>query len=593
MRAPPLLLAFALLTTPSGCAELGSPPATPTRSPPSTPALLFPTKAEVSAIPARATSPEVFGTKDVAVEEWSVESLPLPSVAPYDDASRWGDLLRELMVPRGDSVALSPAMRCAASEIARFHVKNRALPVERLRRFILARCGGETPNATPLVWFADAPAGVTDAQIALRARDALANGVEGMLAHGHHLVGLAAARDGRRVAVVLEIGEDEARLEPGARSVDEGRRVTIRGTARGDYAQVLGFVNVGDFGYAKCLTDPTLRPPDFAVTCPLAPGDSYDWVEVLGLKRGRVMLHPLADALVYEGDGRSIKYRSRSYGAPAPVASLPEFTSALVDRVNGVRKDAKMGPLALAPRQSEENERLAGTLLDAALGQDDDAADRAGIGLLAGWDVDGGTIRGGHFLLGAVGPTRDALVWLEYAADRPSGRMTLFDPDASRIAVGASVPEGLPGLGAAVTTYELFGSEDHAPDEEAFVRRVAETRAARGLPPLVRLPTTKEMRISAARVAREEVVPFDALREMLSDVTSSLGTPSSGYVLETHDPSSVEIPAVFLRPSLQVMVAITHHRAPGAAWGQYAVFTVLPGVSPSQLARLDRPTPGF
>jgi hypothetical protein len=583
MRFEPLL-AFALAAI--GCAEMAPPPV---RSPPSTPTLLFPTRAEVSTIPARSASPEMFGTKDVAVEEWNVESLPLPSVAAYDDPSTWGGFLRELMASRGDSVVLSPAMRCAAAEIARFRVKNGALPVERLRRFILARCGGDTPNLSPFVWYADAPPGVSDADIALHARDALAKGVETVLAHGHHLVGLAAARNGRRVSVALAIGEDEARLEPSSRSVDANRRVTLRGTARGEYAQIVGYVNAGPFGYAKCAPDLTVHVPAFAVTCALAPGDSFDWVEVLGMKRGRVMLHPVADVLIYDGDGSTIQYHSKPYGEPAPVASPPALTSALVAQLNVVRQTAKLPPLILAPKQSVENERLAGTLLGAALGQDDDAADKAALGLLAGWDIDGGMIRGGHFFLGVVGPTNDAQVFLESAAERPSGRMTLFDPDANVIAVGPSVPDGLPGLGAAITTYALFGSADHTSDETAFVRHLTEVRAAHGLPQPARMPTPASVRKIAARAGRDDVPPLDALREMLSDVTSNLGVDTKGYVLETNDPSSVEVSEVFLRRSLPIIVAITHHRAPGAAWGQYVVFAVLPGDASSQFSHMDPP----
>jgi hypothetical protein len=573
MSLPRLLVVSALLPL-LGCAETQQFPA-------STPAVVFPSRTETAQIPAKPALPQVFGTTDVAVEEWNVESPPLPSDAPYDDPSPWSTLLRDLMKTRGDSVALSPAMRCAAAETARFHLKNRALPVENLRRFILARCGGETPNVMPFVSFVDAPAGVSDEQIIARVREGLANGVAETLAHGHHLVGLAAARDAKRASVAIVIGEDEARLEPGARSVDATRHLTLRGTARGDYAQITALVNRGDFGVSRCQSDPAVRAPRFALTCELAPGDTWDWVEVLGQKRGRVLLGALADVLVYEGDGSAIAYKAKSYGPPAPVTTPAAFTSALVDEINGVRQKGKLSPLTLAVKQSAENERLAGTILDAAVARNDDSADKAALGLLAGWDVVGGTIRGGQFFLGAVAPTNDATMWLGTTIERPIGRLTLLDPDARQIAVGPSILESARGLGAAVTTYALFETEDHAADEAMFLGRIKEARLARGLVAPLRIPTSAEVRKLTASVRREELTPRGALNEILTSVSAQSGTASYGYVIETNDLATVEVPDVFLKKGpLLLALTVTHHRAPGAAWGQYVVLAVLPGGEP-------------
>jgi hypothetical protein len=575
--------ALALLLAPLGCAEAQS------YYPASTPAVVFPSRAEISRIPAKAPAAEIFGSKDVAVDEWTVESPPLPSDAPYDDPSPWGALLRDLTKTRGDAVSLSPAMRCAAAEIGRFYVSNRALPVERLRRFILARCGGDTTNLNPYVWSAKAPASVSDDVIAAKARDALANAIEEPLAHGHHLAGLAMARDAKRVAVVFAIAEDEARLEPTTRQIDASRHVTIRGTARGDYSQIMGLVNRGDFGVSRCVSDPSVRAPRFAISCEVAPGDSFDWIEVLGQKRGRVMLHVVSDVLAYEGDGSAVRYKAKSYGPASPVTSAPDFARALLSRINDVRKTAKLGSLTLAPKQSTENERLTGTLLDSALGQNDDSADKAAIGLLAGWDVEGGTIRDGHFFLGAVAPTHDATTWLEFAIERPIGRMAILDPDARVIAIGPAVLAEASGLGAAVTTYALFDSDDHTADAALFFRRIGEAREALGLPAPHRIDAPDEMKKLTARVLREETTPQGALRAMLDSAAWQSGRTTYGYVLETNSVGAVDIPDVFLKPGpLSIALTVTHHRAPGAAWGQYVLFTLMPGSAPTPTREAKR-----
>jgi len=495
---------------------------------PSAPTAVFPTREKIAQLPALPPSVQVFGTKDVAVDEWSVESPPLPSEGPYDDPSAWGLLLRDLTRTRTESVSLSPAMRCAAAEIGRFHLKNHALPVENLRRFILARCGGETTNLSPFVWSVNAPGTIGDAQIIARARDSFANAIEEHLSHGHHLVGLASVRDAQHVSVVLAIGEDEARLEAGTRRVDSTRHITLRGTARGEYALISALVNRGDFAVSHCENDRAAHPPEFALSCELAAGDAFDWVEVVGVKRGGVMSHPLADVLIYEGDAGagSMAYRVKSHGAPAPVTTLPEFTKLLVDRVNAIRALGGMPALALAGKQSLENERLAGTIFNASMHGNDDTADTAALGLLAGWDVDEGMIRGGELFLSAVAPTHDAMAWVESAIERPIGRSALLDPEARLIAVGPSIPEGVLGLGAAVTTYSLFGAEGHAADEDLFFQRITQARLARGLPPPTRVPVSNEMQRIAARILTESMTPLGALHQMAAASSSRSPTCS-------------------------------------------------------------------
>ena len=357
----------------------------------------------------------------------------------------------------------------------------------------------------------------------------------------------------------------------------------FQGTARGDYAQINALVNRGDFGVSLCASDPSVRAPRFSISCQVAAGDSFDWIEVLGQKRGRVMLHVVADVLAYEGDGSAVRYQAKSYGPASPVALPAQFATALLARINDVRKTAKLAPLVLAPKQSAENERLAGTLLDAALGEDDDSADKAAIGLMAGWDVEGGTIKDGHFFLGAVAPTHDATTWLGYALERPLGRMSLLDADARVIAIGPAVLEGASGLGAVVTTYALFDSaDDHAADATLFFHRISEAREALGLPSPRRIAAPNAMKKETARVLRDETTPQGALHAMLEVASWETGMKTYGYLLETNRLGAVDIPDVFLKAGpLSIAVTVTHHRAPGAAWGQYVVFTMMQGSAPT------------
>jgi hypothetical protein len=247
-----------------------------------------------------------------------------------------------------------------------------------------------------------------------------------------------------------------------------------------------------------------------------------------------------------------------------------------LDRLNAVRRSAKLRPLMLAAKQSQENARVAGTIFDASITGDAQTRDRAVIGLLAGWDVEGGTIRDGHFFLGAAAPTRDATAWLDAAIERPIGRLALLDPVARQIAVGPAIPQDAPALGAAVTTYALFESDDHAADERQFFRALAAARAARGLPPPKRVGGMDEVRAELADVLRRGKQPMAALSDLLRVAVSRTRSSVNGYVLETTDPSHVDFPPALLRAGLlDVVVAVTHHRAPGAAWGQYVIFVLI------------------
>ena len=77
-------------------------------------------------------------------------------------------------------------------------------------------------------------------------------------------------------------------------------------------------MNRGEVGTAPCPPDPQVRPPRFALTCELAPGDPFAWVEILGRKRGELLLHELAETIITEGDRSAIAYAARHVARPRP-----------------------------------------------------------------------------------------------------------------------------------------------------------------------------------------------------------------------------------------------------------------------------------
>jgi hypothetical protein len=542
---------------------------------PSKPAVPFPSRDEIAKLPSLPPSVDALGSTDVAADAWAVEGAPAPS-QPYDDPSVAGAFARDLQGHAGGKVTLSSPLRCAAHELGRFFIQHRGLPNDSLRRFIVARCGGEVPMVFPVAWGVTAPPSVTDDKIVARARLQMEGMVAKHLVQGESELGLALVREKGEAALVAVVAQKVADIEPGPRSVDAARKLTLRGSVGKDVAAVQGLANQGEFGVARCDLEPTVMLPKFEMTCTLAAGDSWAWVEVLGQKKGQVLQEPVADVLMYAGDGANVTYAPRSFGAPAPVGSPAQFTSALFDRLNALRTRAKLAPLALAAKQSDENARLAGTIFDATSSGDAATLDRAALGLLAGWNVEGGTIRDGHFFLGTAAPTRDVAVWLDSSIERPVGRIALLDPEARQIAVGPAVPDKAQALGAAVTTYTFFESDaDHRAQERQFFESLTRARKALGVKAPERVGGI-DASAPIAEVLRNEKQPTQVLRELIQTAVKRTGANVTGYVFETVDPSLIDFPAPMLRAGpLDVVVVATHHRAAEAAWGQYVIFALV------------------
>ena len=141
------------------------------------------------------------------------------------------------------------------------------------------------------------------------------------------------------------------------------------------------------------------------------------------------------------------------------------------------------------------------------------------------------------------------------------GRMALLDP-AQQVAIGPASPPGGGALGAAVTTYAMFGGQDHAGDATRFFQRVAAARAARRLPAPSRVQGLGEMDAELDSVQQEKKPPMAALDATMQVAVKRSGQSVRGYALETKDLDTAEVPAVLLRPGpLRMMVGVTRHRA--------------------------------
>jgi hypothetical protein len=545
---------------------------------PSRPTVVFPPQAELAQLPSLPAPPEAFGVDAVAVDAWRSLASPAARDDPvaYDDSSPWGGLARSIASDKGDAVRLSPALRCAAAEIARFIVERGGLPTESLRRFLVARCGATSPDATPIATTLNAPEGATDAELYQHGSGQLRGQLEKNLGAGYRAFGFGTFRNGRKFAAVGVVGSDAVRFDAIAHTVDTARRVVIRGTLRAPAADALVLINRGEYATASCERNPKPRLPEFAFSCQLGDADKAAWAQVLVRQEGRFMLDTVADLLVCDGDPAQAEYRPRVLGPAASVADAAALSSSMLGAINRVRAAGRLAPLSIAAKQSADNAQLAGTLIDATAKHKDIEADRIALGLLAGWDVDG-TIRSGGLFVGLVAPTRDPMVWLDFALERPFGRNVLLDPEVRRIAIGPALPPGdVRALGAVVSTYALFESPNHEADVARVLARVKTERASRGKAPLGPIDAAPAMADQMALVLAGKREPVAALNAGMRSLAQRTFGAVYGFVAEANEVDSAPIPEPVLHaPKGALAVAVTHHRVKGAAWGQYAIFYFL------------------
>jgi hypothetical protein len=161
--------------------------------------------------------------------------------------------------------------------------------------------------------------------------------------------------------------------------------------------------------------------------------------------------------------------------------------------------------------------------------------------------------------------------------ERPSGRVTLLDPEARRIAIGPALPSGgAPAIGAIITTYTLFENDSNAREQAQMVARVTAERKALGLHALPPLDAHAELGQQAQLILRGQREPYEALDRAMSAVVERTGAGVEGFTVEANEIERAPIPdAVLHMAEGSLAIEVTHHRVKGAAWGQYVVLYIL------------------
>jgi hypothetical protein len=548
----------------------------------SKPVAVFPSKAEIEDVMMKDTKVEA-ATKTVDVPSWQLTTaVPAPGAA-YPSESPWD----HYFVGRfgGGKAKLSPELRCASTEVARYFVEAGGYPDDATRRYVAERCGSTLPTLSFSYMSGDVPDGVSDAQIAAKYEHSLDELCERAHVASGSLVGLGVAREKGKVSIVMFSGRPVAELSSFVPLVP-GTSVTLEGHVSAEAAFALALVNQGTSGVAACEPDRRVALPHFRVTCPFSANDAQTRIEIATRKPNRVMMDTELTALVRHSDDAGLTYEPVTRGSDAVATDAAAFELALFGQLNDVRHAAGVPPFTLEPKQSDVNQRLAPHLYQASLEGNTDLEDRIGLGVLAGWDV-GGVIRDGGMHWGSVTSTRSPGRYLSYALESPFARFVLLDPSMTRVAIGASA---LPPTGAValLTTYAFFKSTDHSADENAVFAELNKRRHALGHGPAKRVAREVALDTALARVATHTDTTENAMQEAMARVVENERTSVRGWVVETSDLRQIPWSDLLLnRDPLSVEVGVTHYKAPGGAWGQYALIFIIREASSMNTAKMQ------
>jgi hypothetical protein len=469
----------------------------------------------------------------------------------------------------------STALDCVAVELARAIAVNGKLPGLSVRRFISGRCGAWLSHAAVNFWSMTPPAGVDAAQIEAHFRRMLAKlSPANIDARPGTQLGVGAARIQDHIVLVAAHGAPQVELATLSRVADAHGRVTVRGRVKQPVGELHAFVNRGAYAVAPCRLDPALAPPEFALSCELAPSDDHAWIQLLLTPPQRLIAAAVLDVLALRTPESARNYRQPVELEAAAVTTPAEFQTATLKLLNRVRAEAQLRPVTLAAAQSQITSAVTLPFFESAAASGD-VADRTSttiaLGLLAGWSISDGTIQSADLVGGLSDATGDPGRWLSSALEAPVARAVLLDPHASTLALGVNLqPQGVAAL---AVTYRF--TDPHLDSKERAIdvlARLKEVRDARKLGGTILITDTPGLEAALKRIRLQGQSPEHALQDVLEETANTIGRSVSGFVWETYELEGIEFPQELLRPGdLYVGAGLAQYRPRGGAWAQYAL----------------------
>lgn len=575
-----------LLLAVAGCATSGSDgPAPPSQ---------FPTRSKLEQLAAAPPPAKIAADPGLAVDGWQLKGQLPDAIEPmqYSDGSPWQALLAEAAAARPGLVSLPASMHCVAEETGQFFLEKRALPAERLARFIAGRCGAVSAGPRVTYLEGQVPDGTSLERIVEHDRPQIVDDLARVLKSGVLQAGIWIGQRNGRAVVMISVAERRANLDTLALVPAPDGRVVIRGELLESADHVEAVFNRGHFGFGRCSVDATVLLPRFAVTCDVDAADASAWIEVAAFPAGRILGRIVASLVVFPTRAPTSVYHDAGY-VTRSVPAGADARDQLLSLLNEVRHGAGLTEVVLAARQSIVAERVAPHYFGALAGAEPElVADEIVLGLRAGWDVEGDVLNG-SFTSGAVVATDDLGQLLDAVLERPSGRATLLDHASRFVAFGPLLALEQKVLAMVATSYTLFEGANHAADAQRVLGRLTKARLDQQMSPPPRAPNLQSHADdAAARVQRGELTPKRALERMLQHSAERFaGVGFHGWMFEASSIDDIRFPADLLRAPLGgVAIAVTHYRPKNGPWSRLVIFvlTAAPSSHGLTTVRADR-----
>lgn len=544
----------------------------------------FPTKAELDAIIEADVRPELSAVTPVkTVERWQL-SGPFPELIgarqKHIPEHYWERVFARAL-PR--EISLTQEAMCAARELGRFYAHEGVMPNESLERFILSRCGVDSTSTSFKMksWSRDERLSL-EAQFKQVDSEWLSEFVREDRPRDY---GIWLGGDGERQVVVLFRFYRDIAIEPLSRQMNERGEVVIRGELLNEDEDVVhGMINRGDYGFAECDEDESVKLPKFELRCKGNPGDTFAYFTVSTGRDSDEFLSTVMVQQVWGAVAPMSEYRASTVRQllaeviPDERSDAASVMAQVLAGANHVRAHLQYPPIELSAAQSARVERAVPFVFGsvAELSEEEARALKNKVirGLKAGWDV-GAPISRGSFSFRAA--------WADQVVDvvatmleLPEGRDLLLRRAPSLLAVGSVVQDG--HVVVAAFSYERAIPQDYYKLSGRLSVELSKQRRAAGRKGFKRLSSFNSVAAELSEDVVQGRLSFDeAVKKLAYKLRSGLGTGSWRFVMMQDSMSELRFhDELIQQESLSGAVLAVMHKPEGSPWWIYELAIIRP-----------------
>jgi hypothetical protein len=466
-------------------------------------------------------------------------------------------------------IAATMGMRCAADNLARFYLRESALPADPVVAHILGRCGVTAlepriaVHTAPITAEAPGDEAIASgfAELATEARAQFSPTAIPFLME----VGSATATGETTRVWVSVVAPRRAALS--TTRLEDGRFV-ISGRVESERMRAVeAWANQGEYGVARCETDRHVSLPDVRFICEMNPHDRTARVDLVAVPRQRLLSRPIATVLLHRNDDASASY--------VPPPAFPEsvdggdLVSRLAAALTVAREEAGQDALISSAAESARHARLLPKLAAARAGDDVTLDDTITLGLIAGWETSAAIVGGESVYVETHGA--DPSRFVRELLMKPAMRRLLLTAEADLVAIAARATDR--GCQATFTTFRTFDEAKLPELRRAWTEHVNDERVRAGVSPLAVLDGVEDLQQEADRVTSGERHPREALDDAMARLRGRLGRTVRGFYVDAYDPRFVELPTESEDSGdVEAVTAVAWHRPEGAAWGQLVLY---------------------